>query len=249
MRWERFIVDAKKRHRGDRCEAMDLAESVGGEELMTENSFSLVNESNGDLCSFSTGGMSEQVVIDADADPPDNLQSEHVVDAGEYAMNFSFTGGSEYSPSLPGNMLHEAPLQEETNVQATVTSSEWNCMVASCFTDYRTRHSGLLLPWETGTCADIFSDDFVLELPTCLPLPELQPVGNSNDLEGNLLGDRDEMPIDAKYVHVVQSVKDLEYFESKAMKLDKACAQWMQILSVNWGGFRSRTSDRRRSSS
>ena len=40
--------------------------------------------------------------------------------------------------------------------------------------------------------------------------------------------------MDAKYVHVVQSVKDLEYFESKAMKFDKACAQWMQILSVNW---------------
>lgn len=37
-------------------------------------------------------------------------------------------------------------------------------------------YASLLYPWETGTCASVFTDDFITSLPECVP-------GMQNDLE------------------------------------------------------------------
>ena len=39
---------------------------------------------------------------------------------------------------------------------------------------------------------------------------------------------------DACYVHAVQNLKDLDYFESKTQQLDLACALWLEVLSQDW---------------
>lgn len=165
-------------------------------------------------------------------DPPDDA---HVVEP-DVDEDFSVVTGlaSEYTPSIFDGDVVLAPEQFSAVSQAQVSASEWNIMIAGSFSDYKEQHHGMLLPWETGTCAGVFTEDYMPSLPTCSAIPEMGPVGNSNDSEGNTLTDLSVLPVDAKYIHIVQSMKDLEYFEGKALKLDQACAQWLQILSVNW---------------
>ena len=42
------------------------------------------------------------------------------------------------------------------------------------------------------------------------------------------------MPHGASFVHAVKSMRDMNFFEEKSQRLDLACAQWLNILSIDW---------------
>ena len=115
--------------------------------------------------------------------------------------------------------------------------SEWNLMVSSQFSQYREQFQGMQYPWEQGVLSQIFGETRDLTLPTCTGLAE--PV-NFQGVEDDLLtpkGVDGVMPVDAKFTSVISSTKDLEYFESKNQKLELACAQWLELLSISWKAF------------
>ena len=142
------------------------------------------------------------------------------------------------------DMREELSLPLDSSVQSTefqsvpdvsLSSVEWNQMIASSFGQYRANHAGLTFPWETGVLADIFGSTSSLSLPQCVGT-ELQLLDSSTLPEtaqsiGNAL---DVLPTDAKYTQAVQSLKDVPYFEGKAHKLELACGVWMDILSTDW---------------
>lgn len=161
---------------------------------------------------------------------PDSV--EVISDDGSFSLVTGLDSG--YDPSIFHGYDNLEPEDTAGVNTLEVAASDWNILIAGSFSDYREKHHGLALPWESGACAGIFADDFSPAMPVCCSIPEIGPTGNTSSSEGNVLSQVSTLPIDAKYVHIVQSVKDLDYFEGKALQLEKACAQWLQILSVNW---------------
>lgn len=107
-------------------------------------------------------------------------------------------------------------------------------MVVSGFSQHRKPDEMLRYPWEMGALADIFnfSQD---PLPLCPGLAEQafeRSAGASGSMQTQL--ERFLLPDDAKYVHAVKSLQDLQYFEEKTQKTDLACAQWLNILAIDW---------------
>ena len=84
--------------------------------------------------------------------------------------------------------------------------------------------------------SDIFGSYELPELPTCFGVAELEMTHEASTVADLTLVDR-AMPIDAKFLQVVSTTKDLEYFEAKSQKLDLACAQWLELLSISWKAF------------
>ena len=123
---------------------------------------------------------------------------------------------------------------QNSPLQTTVNAAEWNQMIASSFGQYRSLHSDLSFPWETGVMADIFGTTSQLSLPQCIGIGEQL----SHTAHGAVVvatgSNTDVLPHDAKYLSAVQSLKDVPYFENKAHKLELACGFWMDILSIDW---------------
>ena len=130
------------------------------------------------------------------------------------------------------------PLPLETVLNdATLASSQWNFLVGANFSQYREQHQGMQFPWEQGIYADIFGDGHGLDFPVCAGLAEKEGVVSevqTHELLTNSMGD---LPVDAKFIGVVSATKDLDYFEEKHQKLELACAQWLELLSISWRGF------------
>mmetsp|Transcript_28330 Transcript_28330/g.46610 ORF Transcript_28330/g.46610 Transcript_28330/m.46610 type:complete len:825 (+) Transcript_28330:1-2475(+) len=125
-------------------------------------------------------------------------------------------------------------VQDDAVTGPTVSRQAWSEIAASGFGQFRQVDNMLLFPWETGVLAEIF-DLNQDPLPTCPGLPELAldtQVGTSSDMQVQL--ERFQMPHDAKYTHAVKSLQDMTYFEAKSQKLDLACAQWLNLLSIEW---------------
>ncbi len=118
----------------------------------------------------------------------------------------------------------------------TVANSDWNLMIASSFSQYREQHYGMKYPWEQGVMSDSFGGYELTELPSCSGLAEL---GKSFDVSTAADTTLVEMslPVDAKFLKVVGATKDMEYFEAESQKLDLACAQWLELLSISWKAF------------
>ena len=138
------------------------------------------------------------------------------------------------------NLGAPVPIRESVEfsgeaTSSTVSSVEWNQMIAASFGQYRARHSDLAFPWESGVMADIFGTGSSVSLPQCVGIGEqLSLASVSKNLSAS--GDRniDHLPHEAKYMSAVQSLKDVPYFEDKAHKLELACGYWMDILSIDW---------------
>ena len=128
----------------------------------------------------------------------------------------------------------QEPADVLSSTGPSVSQSAWSEMVASSFGQFRQLDDMLRFPWEKGILADIF--DFQQDpLPTCPGIPERDVssgAGTSTDLQVQV--QRFQMPREAKYTHAVKSLQDMTYFESKTQKLDLACAQWLNILSLEW---------------
>eukprot|EP00435_Cladocopium_sp_Y103_P060549 s295_g22.t1 len=127
----------------------------------------------------------------------------------------------------------------ETEVQDSVSSAVaprqvWNEMVANSFAEFRETSPMLLYPWETGPMADIFN--FRQDpLPRCPGIAEVETeasAGDSDNMQVQL--GRFLMPDDAKYDHAVKSLQDLNYFDGKSQRLELACGQWLNLLSIQW---------------
>ena len=115
-----------------------------------------------------------------------------------------------------------------------VDAQAWQEIVATGFSQHRKPDEMLRYPWEMGALADIFnfSQD---PLPLCPGLAEQAletSAGASGSMQTQL--ERFLLPDDAKYVHAVKSLQDLQYFEEKNQKTDLACAQWLNILAIDW---------------
>ena len=143
---------------------------------------------------------------------------------------------SEESLQLVEEVVQEpASEPERTDLPGpTITPPAWSEIVASGFGQYRQLDNMLRFPWETGILAEIF-DCTQDPLPLCPGFPEPPPesiVGTSS--ESQLQLERFQMPHDAKYTRAVKSLQDMNYFEAKTQKLDLACAQWLNLLSIQW---------------
>eukprot|EP00435_Cladocopium_sp_Y103_P017615 s580_g4.t1 len=71
--------------------------------------------------------------------------------------------------------------------------------------------------------------------PRCPDIAEIEPevsTGGSDTMQEQL--NRFLMPEDAKCVHAVKSLQDLSYFDGKSQKLELACGQWLNLLSIDW---------------
>eukprot|EP00435_Cladocopium_sp_Y103_P043240 s2564_g12.t1 len=127
--------------------------------------------------------------------------------------------------------VDEAPSEE---VEASAPRQVWNEMVANSFAEFRQTSPMLLYPWETGVMAEIFN--FQQDpLPRCPGIAEqLQDdgAGASDFMQEQL--NRFLLPDGAKYVHAVKSLQDLHYFDGKTQKLELACGQWLNLLSIDW---------------
>eukprot|EP00435_Cladocopium_sp_Y103_P063925 s1543_g25.t1 len=127
--------------------------------------------------------------------------------------------------------LEEVPQPAE---EAVVPRQVWNEMVASSFAEYRQTNQLLLYPWETGALADTFN--FQQDpLPRCPGIAEREVDDDANTSETMQVQlDRFRLPDGAKYVHAVKSLQDMSYFDSKSQKLELACGQWLNLLSIDW---------------
>ena len=112
----------------------------------------------------------------------------------------------------------------------------WNSEIAFSSTQHRSVDSHLLLPWETGVMAEIFGDlEVGARLPENIGLAELAlPATHEETAPASAVSTELESYGDACYIHAVQNLKDLEYFESKSQQLDLACALWLEVLSQDW---------------
>ena len=116
-----------------------------------------------------------------------------------------------------------------------VDTHTWNGMVVAGFAEYRSEHSSLAFPWETGASAAVFRDDIELAMPTCAGIAEQPRAQGTFGLVPGLFG-QDLQPLDdsAKYIKAVKNYPDLEYFADKSSKLELACGLWLNILSLDW---------------
>eukprot|EP00435_Cladocopium_sp_Y103_P055737 s2737_g18.t1 len=117
---------------------------------------------------------------------------------------------------------------------AVVQQQVWNEMIANSFAEFRQTNAMLLYPWETGPLADVFNFNQDV-LPRCPGIAEAEPAipaANPDNMPEQL--SRFLMPEDAKYVHAVKSLQDLSYFDGKSQKLELACGQWLNLLSIDW---------------
>ena len=114
---------------------------------------------------------------------------------------------------------------------------DWNLMVSSQFSQYREQFQGMQYPWEQGVLSQIFGKAGDLSLPSCSGLAEPGVLLQGKEDVLAPRGADDQLPVDAKFTSVISSTKDLEYFESKNQKLELACAQWLELLSISWKAF------------
>ena len=106
---------------------------------------------------------------------------------------------------------------EQGTAGPVVSSQTWNEMVAASFAQFRQVPSSLLLPWEQGPMAAVF--DFDAD-PQCPGIAERMPMamaGNSGSLQKQLTSFL--LPEDAKYLHAVKSIQDMNYFEASRNNL------------------------------
>ena len=115
----------------------------------------------------------------------------------------------------------------------TVSASQWDLLIAGDFAQYRQEHSSLKFPWEEGVLADIFNKNDGLDLPECQGFITAPEVGGTEMQAGVDAGPSASLG-DAKYVKAVQNLKDVTYFEYKNQKLQLACSQWLDLLSIDW---------------
>lgn len=116
----------------------------------------------------------------------------------------------------------------------TLASAQWNEIIASSFAQFQQTQPALRLPWEVGTMAAVFNID-ENPLPQCLGLAEMDrssSAQSSDSLQQKLTSFT--MPHGASFVHAVKSMRDMNFFEEKSQRLDLACAQWLNILSIDW---------------
>ena len=142
----------------------------------------------------------------------------------------------EFDAETGGDLPLSSGLAEALNpsLHTTVAAVEWNQMIASSFGQYRSIHSELSFPWETGVMADIFGTSSQLSLPHCVGISEQMSLTIRDGVNVAAGNDTDVLPHDAKYLSAVQSLKDVPYFENKAHRLELACGLWMDILSIDW---------------
>ena len=115
----------------------------------------------------------------------------------------------------------------------TVSASQWDLLIAGDFAQYRQEHSSLKFPWEEGVLANIFNHNDGLDLPERQGFVTVPEVGGIEMQAGVDAGPSASLG-DAKYVKAVQNLKDVTYFEFKNQKLQLACSQWLDLLSINW---------------
>lgn len=124
------------------------------------------------------------------------------------------------------------PHAKSRNLRVVASPRVWSEMVAKSFAQFRQTDSMLLFPWETAVLAETFNfqQDPLPGRPGLAEIRHEQSAAASDNMQEQL--QRFLMPGDAKYVHGVKSLQDLSYFESKTQKLDLACGQWLNILSL-----------------
>ena len=142
---------------------------------------------------------------------------------------------SESEPQDVVNCEFDHLTEPETTDEPLVPQRVWMNMVGDAYNSFCATHSDLLLPWETGAHACIFSDEPMLAVPKCLPLVQTA----LDDTEtGRQLGSIETAPqtldADCKFASIVRNMPDLDYFEQKSQSLELACGRWLELLSINW---------------
>ena len=165
----------------------------------------------------------------------DNPELREDVEDPDEGLTHSESGALVSSLLAPDAVESSFDASSSPQVDATVSSIDWNQMIAASFGQYRARHSDIAFPWESGVMAEIFGAETSLSLPQCAGIGEgldrLTAHLESEVATGSIV---ESLPHDAKYLGAVQSLKDVPYFENKAHKLELACGLWMDILSTDW---------------
>ena len=176
-------------------------------------------------------------------DPPGEESLQFDFDFGEeqnsrHESGHKPQGIEELVPESAAERFLRAETESMTEVQGSVlNNSEWNFMIAANFSQYREQHHGMQYPWEQGVLSDIFGTGQQLLLPTCEGLAEPSEVVVGQAPAPAFSAMMEQLPVDAKYVKVVSTTKDLEYFEAKNQKLELACGQWLELMSISWKSF------------
>lgn len=165
--------------------------------------------------------------------PPDSFADfELVAESGQRDLgNVETISDDDDQTAETGAALIEA------SGSCTVDSTVWNHLVSSQFSQYRDQYQGMQYPWEQGVFSEIFEGPGDLSFPKCVGLAELGAVPSANEAGETALDIQESLPVDAKYVSVISSTKDLDYFETKHQKLELACGQWLELLSISWKAF------------
>lgn len=165
--------------------------------------------------------------------PPDSLADfELVAESGQHELGYIETISDD-----DGQTAETGAALTEVSGSCTVESTVWNHLVSSQFSQYRDQYQGMQYPWEQGVFSQIFEGPGDLVFPKCSGLAELGAVPSTGEAGETALNLPESLPIDAKYLSVISSTKDLDYFETKHQKLELACGQWLELLSISWKAF------------
>ena len=213
---------AEKQQRGGGCDDGDG--EIGSEAFRAIDLFENVPQSD-----FS---LNHDAIPELQFTPPIEVlserESEGTVDEQSPLSYCPTSEGADGFAVVPPSQPVAVPSSD-----VTVSASQWDLLIAGDFAQYRQEHSSLKFPWEEGVLADIFNQNDGLDLPECQGFITAPEVGGTEMQAGVDAGPSASLG-DAKYVKAVQNLKDVTYFEYKNQKLQLACSQWLDLLSIDW---------------
>ena len=189
-----------------------------------------------ETCKAGDEGVVIPVLDLANTDPPVCEKDSD----DEYLRDFQLiedVGHAQEADENASNVEDACETNTAVWANCTLETSQWNFLIASSFSQYKQHHEGLQYPWEQGVFADIFGDGQQLAMPVCSGLAEQRVLDADAFGHESSAADTKELPVDAKFVGVVSSTRDLDYFEEKNQKHELACAQWLELLSISWKAF------------
>lgn len=119
------------------------------------------------------------------------------------------------------------------------SAADWNLAVLTSFSQFRSDPVALILLWETGVQAASFGRQDRLSMPLCKGLAQDAPTSREELAAVPAGAPQTEGLQDAKYLQAVQLLKDIAYFEEKSQKPQRACATWLDVLSIACCSFQA----------